>query len=180
VLHAQFSKVVQANPRLTDQLVMDKGGGGTLLQHPASCSEDQINVMFSSVPHRERCERKLYTPCHLHRDVRGQQKFIVESGYTLLNKDKPVILLTFAESKAGEFALVLSMSHAVGDGRTLYEVLEMLTPGTDMCGLPTALVPAFHDAMLDRCNRKALAWVDGASALCHMLPILPGCGTKPK
>ena len=185
-LRAHFSLVVQANPWLAGRLVTDKGGGGTLLQHPASCSEDQINAMFSQVPIESAASAGFTLPAQeqgyeaICTEMYKANKVIVESGYALLDTNKPVVLLTLAESKAGEFALIFSMSHAIGDGRTLYEVLKMLAPGTDVRELPTARVHSFHDAMLDHCNRKALAWVDSASALCHMLPILLGCGTKAK
>ena len=40
---------------------------------------------------------------------------LVQSGSGLVGKDERVAILTLSESAAGEFALVFSMSHAVGD-----------------------------------------------------------------
>jgi len=185
-LRVQFGLVVQANPWLTGKLVTDKRAGGTFLRHPTSCNDDHINEIFSSISINDAVSTDFTLPTQeqgydaICTEMYKANKVIVESGYAIIDKDKPVVLLTLAESKAGEFALIFSMSHVVGDGRTLYEILKMLAPGTAVRGLPTERIHSFHDDMLERCNRKALGWVESTSAICHMLPILIGCGNKAK
>ena len=56
----------------------------------------------------------------------------------------------------------------------------MLRPGADVRALATRRVAAFPETMRDRCNRAALAWVDGPAAVCQMLPLLLGCGATAK
>lgn len=183
-LRAQLTAVVQANPWLAGRLV--KAKGGAVIQHSAAgaCAEDQISALFLSVPAAGAASAGFALPAPsqgyeaICTEMYKGKKVVVGAGSSLLGQDKPVTLLTVAESAPGEFALILSMSHVVGDGRTYYEVLKMLRPGAAVRGLPTARVMTFGDAMRDRCNRKALAWVDSPSAMCHYLPLMMGCGKK--
>jgi len=92
------------------------------------------------------------------------QTVAVGNGSSLVDKDKPVALLTLSESAAGEFALVFSMSHVVGDGRTYYEVFKMLQPGAAVRALDSKRVMDFSERMRDAYGRKELAWADSTSA----------------
>lgn len=186
-VRAQFGAVVEANPWLCGRLVSGKdaaGKAGVRLRHPTVCSEEQVSAMFASrplaggvagasLPAMERGYEAICTEMY-----KPASQMIVESGLALKDKDKPVCLLTLAESKPGEFCVVFSLSHAVGDGRTYYEVLKMLAPGAAARALPTARVHAFGEAMRDKCNRKALAWVESPAAMCHYMPLMLGCGKK--
>jgi hypothetical protein len=167
-LRAQFAEVVKANPWLAGRLI--KSRSGTQLQFPAEgVSEGLVSAMFASHAFQEGANAKdgaLFLPAPergyeaICTEMYRSGTMIVESGSALLGKDKPVALLTLAESKAGEFALVFSLSHSVGDGRTYYEVLKMLAPGSAVRKLSAARVQAFSEAMRGACGREALAWVE--------------------
>ena len=185
-LRAQFAEVVKANPWLAGRLI--KSRSGTQLQFPAEgVSEGLVSAMFASHAFQEGANAKdgaLFLPAPergyeaICTEMYRSGTIIVESGSALLGKDKPVALLTLAESKAGEFALVFSLSHSVGDGRTYYEVLKMLAPGSAVRKLPAARVQAFSEAMRGACGREALAWVESPAAMVHFLPLMLGCGSK--
>jgi len=184
-LRAQFAEVVKANPWLAGRLVKSKGGAQ--LQFPTEgVTEDLVSAMFAShafqganantsVPYLPAPEQGYEAICT---EMYRSGAMIVGSGSALLGADKSIALLTLAEFKAGEFALVFSLSHSVGDGRTYYEILKMLAPGSAVRELPTARVQAFSEVMRGACGREALAWMDSPAAMVHFMPLMLGCGRK--
>ena len=95
---------------------------------------------------------------------------IVGSGAAIVGKEQYVSSLTLAESsEAGSFALVFSLSHSVGDGRTYYEVPSMLRPGADVRALSSARVHGFWESMLEQCDRK---YGDAPPAVEEILPAM--------
>ena len=91
---------------------------------------------------------------------------VVPSGNDLLGKGAPVSRLTVAGAGAGAFSVVFSLSHAVGDGRTYYEVLKMLQPGAEPRALRTERKQSFSEDMRDVCGRKELEWADTCGTQC--------------
>uniref|UniRef100_A0A7S1XW13 Condensation domain-containing protein n=1 Tax=Phaeomonas parva TaxID=124430 RepID=A0A7S1XW13_9STRA len=163
-LRAQLGVVVAANPWLTGRLVKSKTG--VSLRHSPSPSVDSVDAIFdaeqglgvdldwASATYAEVCTA-------LHTKPKAPAKrAIIGSGTSLVGKDEPVARLTLAEAAPGEFALVWSLSHAVGDGRTYYEIFSMLRPGAPVRALSSARVQSFSEAMRDMCNREALTWAD--------------------
>ena len=127
-LRQQFGLVVAANPWLSGHL--ERAAKGVVLRHPANPSEIEVDALFGAnsgfqpsltAPYLETC-----TAMFKDKDA------VVASGNTLLGKAKPVSRLTVAEAGAEAFSVVFSLSHAVGDGRTYYEVLKMLQPGAEV------------------------------------------------
>ena len=59
----------------------------------------------------------------------------MDTGLSPVGKDKPVTLLTLAESAPSKFAMVFSISHGIADGETYYEILQMLHPGAPVRAL---------------------------------------------
>ena len=183
-LRTQLFKVVQQNPWLAGRLIekeqqdafFSSASTGKRLRYPSHICEDDISPLF---------DHRLIVPAPAHgyekicKLLYKSNRAIVSKGYSLVNSPEPVCKLTIAEStKPGTFALIFSLSHSVGDGRTYYDVLKMLAPGAEIKALPIARVHAFGEAMRDRCNREALAWVDSPSAMCHYLPLMLGCGKR--
>ena len=172
-LRAQFAQVVASNPWLAGRLVKAKGGAS--LRHPSSPSAAEIDALFTVTAAADTAAFKLaptapYTK--ICTDMYASKKVIVGSGFSLIGKDKPVAILTLAESAPGEFALIFSMSHAVGDGRTYYEILRMVQPGAAVRQLVSARVLSFSESIKDMCGRKQMAWVDSPPAICMMLPMM--------
>jgi len=96
-----------------------------------------------------------------------------------------VALLTLSESASAQtFCLVFSLSHVVGDGRTYYEILQMLQPGAAVRALTSVRRMHFSEMMRDNCGRRALEWADSTDAAClftcSMLPAMTGLGKKAK
>lgn len=170
-LRAQLARVVAANPWLAGRLV--KVAGKAALRHPAAPADDAVAELFAVWAAAYAPSRGYEAICT---ELYKSKAHVVGSGFALLGKDLPLARLSVLESSPGEFAVVFSLSHAVADGRTYYEILRMLRPGADARALATRRVAAFPEAMRDRCNRAALAWVDGPAAMCQMLPLLLGCG----
>jgi hypothetical protein len=188
-LRAQFEKVARANPWLVGRLVRDKTSHGKLvLRHPTSPTRAHVDAVFASdraedagsngdlnlgVPYAKLC-RALYS-----------KKRVVPMGSALVNKpDAPVAMLRLDRATASSFSLTFSLSHSVGDGRTYYEILKMLTPDAAAASLVANRRDAFSEDMRDACGRDALRWVDSTDAgcmfMCSMLPSLFGAGKSAK
>ena len=175
-MQAQLAKVVAANPWLAGKLVKSKAHG-VVIRHPVEPSEADLGRLFfaSSSPAGGAADKKKAfklapgTPyMKLCADL-YKSSVIVGSGAAIVGKEKYVSSLTLAESsEAGSFALVFSLSHSVGDGRTYYEVLSMLRPGADVRALSSARVMGFGESMRDQCDRKPLEWVDKPATLYGM------------
>ena len=183
-LRTQLFKVVSKNPWLAGRLIEKEKVGtffssqsaGITLRFPKEATEDDISPLFD---HRYVVPAPRSGYAAVARALYKSNRVVVEQGRTLLDDEAPVCKLTVAESEEeGVFALVFSLAHAVGDGRTYYDVLRMLQPGAEVRTLRVARVHAFGEAMRDRCNREALAWVDSPSAMCHYLPLMMGCGRR--
>lgn len=189
-LCTQFTRVVASNPWLAGRLV--KTDTGVQLRHPVMSPEVasvEVNSLFTSISAQETSLSFKLTPNSPYADIctemfKSNANVVVENGYSLVGKNKPVTLLTLAESIAGKFALIFSMSHVVGDGRTYYEIFKMLQPGVAVRQLASTRVMNFSELMRDTCGRKELEWADSASTAfvftVTMLPAMLGCGKKAK
>jgi len=200
MLRTQFAKAVAANPWLAGSLVTkDKA---VSLRYPAKPSEEgdiprlftartaeqvaaapsssTFNPLVATQSYRDICT-SMYDP------VKG---VVVCAGCTGLDQNKPVVQLTLTESTStqpgviGGFSLVFSMSHAVADGRTYYEILNMLKPASTVWAMESARLQSFSEAMRDQCGRKELEWADTTSAACMytcaMVPLMLGCAKAPR
>ena len=166
-VRAQFALVVASNVWLAGRLVKTKGG--IRLRHPTSPSATDINALITSTSAADEGAFKLSPTaayCTTCTDMYASKKVIVKNGGGLVGKNEPLIILTLSESAAGEFALIFSMSHVIGDGRTYYEVFQMLQPGAAVRTLATARVQSFSEEMRDMCGRKELEWADQPGAMC--------------
>jgi len=163
-LRAQFALVVASNPWLAGRLV--KAKGGVHLRHPASPSASEIDALFTATSADDSAALKLspslgYTK--ICTDMYKSKTMMVGSGYSLLGKNLPLAILVLSESAPGEFALVFSLSHAVADGRTYYEIFQMLQPSAVVRELVSERVMTFSESMRDMCGRKELEWGDTTS-----------------
>lgn len=159
-------------PWFAGRLVKTKTGAQ--LRHPVGPASEHIDSLFTATPAAGDAATTAspaafqLAPTSLYAQICTKMyksgTVVVGSGYALLGKDKPVVLLTLVESVPGKFALVFSMSHVVGDGRTYYEVFKMLQPDAIVRPMPTARVMAFSESMRDDCGRKELKWAGGLSA----------------
>ena len=91
---------------------------------------------------------------------------VVGSGFALLGRDLPLARVSVLESSPGEFAVVFSLSHAVADGRTYYDVLRMLQPGAEVRTLRVARVHASGATPNDRSAALESSTISWACADC--------------
>jgi len=173
----QFKKIVAANPWLAGRLVKSKEDGVCLV-HPASPSEEDINRLFQSTSFGDTGGFKL-APNASYVDTcrsmyKSKKRVVVGAGM-----QDVCTILTLSESSPGEFALIFSISHVIGDGRTKYDILNMLSPGTEVTALVSTRIMSFSESMRDMCGRRELAWIDKPSSLFMMMgavmPAMMGC-----
>ena len=191
-LQAQFALVAESNPWILGRLVKVKGKG-VCLQHPAKPSSKDIEPVFRTIEDNSLPKMASFSTsssasyidiCKELCSKKGKAA-AVGSGYSLVGKsDRPVSLLTLTKCGGDSFALVFSMSHAIGDGRTYYEIYKMLEPGAAVRKLEPSRMQTFSESMRDMCGRKELEWADKASTqimyTVAMLPMMLGCGKAPK
>lgn len=185
-LKAQFAKVVAANPWLTGRLAYNKEGG-MVLQHSMTPSGADVDSLFMSTSASEAGAFKLSPSSpyqKICRDMYASKKVVVQNGYEVVGKKLPVALLTLSESEAGKFALIFSLSHVVGDGKTYYEVFKMLQPGAAITSLKMERMMNWAEANRDIFGRKEMEWSDSTSAQCMyecaMMPLMCGCSAAPR
>ena len=180
-LRAQFGAVVAANPWLAGNLVKEAGasGHGIRLRHPESPQGVDVDRQFldmpafkpsPTTPYLETCTELFKT-----------REAVVASGSALLGKGQPVSRLTVAPTPDGDgFSVAFSLCHAVGDGRTYYEILKMLKPGAEARPLNPARVFSFSEEMRDMCGRRELEWADECGTMCLYTCGMMFGGGKPK
>jgi hypothetical protein len=150
--------------------VRDKTSKGKLvLRHPVAPTEAHIDAVFAS-DHAEDAsgELSLGVPYPKLCKALFAKKRVVPAGTALVNRpNAPVAMLRLARASSGAFSLTFSLSHSVGDGRTYYEVLKMLSPGAKAAALDaTRASESFPEKMRDACGRDALKWIDSTDAGC--------------
>ena len=180
-LRAQLTEVIASNPWLAGRLVKEKGH--VCLRHPSSPSAADVDALFTSTGAEEKAAFKLKPTAPYVKtcaDMYKSGKVIVGSGPAILDKDKPVAMVTVSESVAGEFALIFSLSHAIGDGRTYYEIFQMLQPGGAVRALSSQRVMAFSETMKDMCGRKEFDWGESTSTTSMFVCSSMCCGKEPK
>ena len=184
-LRAQFDLVVTSNPWLAGRLIKTKTKSGVCLRHPAKPGAAEIDPLFAATSAEDAAAFKL-APAAPYIKIcadmyASKAKVVVGSGSSITGQNEPVARLTLSESAPGEFALIFSMSHVIGDGRTYYEVLQMLQPGATVRELSSARVMSFTEAMRDTCGRKELEWADSGTVMCMSIcAMLPCCHAAPK
>lgn len=158
-LRSQFALVISSNPWLAGKLEKTKEGKIQL----RSGSVDDISNLFIATDDVgfEISPRIPYVTMCTNMYKSGS--LVVGNGYAILDKDKPVTLLTVVKSSANEFAVIFSMSHVIGDGRTFYEIFNMLRPGSQVRALTSKRVMEFSESMRDAYGRKEFEWADSMS-----------------
>eukprot|EP00949_MAST-11_sp_MAST-11-sp1_P000870 g870.t1 len=182
-LREQLSVVVKANPWLAGRLTKTKSG--TRLEYPDVPDESiDIDPLFSVITANEADETLKPSSSNPYvatcTSLYKSKKLLVGNGFSLVGKDEPLMRLTITESEAGNFGLIFSMSHVIGDGRTYYDIYQMLQPGSGLVRpLKVERNMNFKENMLDAFGRKPLKWIEGPAAmLLYMLGMM--CSSKVK
>ncbi|GMH60257.1 hypothetical protein TL16_g03011 [Triparma laevis f. inornata] len=177
-IRAQLDKVVGANPWLAGRLV--KGKTGTALSYPKSPTAAQTDQLFQVIGSDDALKLSPSSSySKICTDMYASNKVVVGSGFATKGKDKPLAILTLLQSTdSSTFAFVFSISHVIADGRTYYDIFNMLSPGTSVRELNSARAMTFSETMRDACGRKELAWMDSLPAICMMIPVM-ACPKKP-
>lgn len=152
-IRAQFLLVVAANPWLAGRLVSTKDG--IRLRYPAKPSETDLDSLFKALDTNDIGAVFKLTPntpySKMTKNMFASNKFIVQKGNDCLDNDLPIALLNLSESEKDKFALVLSLCHVVGDGRTYYEIFKMLQPGAIVRELIIKRIQSFSEEVKDLC-----------------------------
>ena len=145
-IRAQLALVVASNPWVAGRLVTT--GAGMRLKHPSSPSAADVDALFTATSAEDSSGFKIKANASyvdMCTEMYNSGKVIIGGGNTLVDQDVGLTKLVLSEKSAGEFALIFSMTHTVADGRTYYEIFQMLTPGAAVRALNVTRVLTFSE-----------------------------------
>ena len=126
---SRFSQVLKANPWLGGKLVISGNE-----QKLVYCTETQLNdvlsVITTAIAISPQTEYETLIKTCSPFSLGGDGNL---NGHKLLKAGAPVCRLTIAPTKRpSQFLVLFSLSHAIADGYTYYEILNMLTDSADV------------------------------------------------
>eukprot|EP00929_Paragymnodinium_shiwhaense_P101952 TRINITY_DN65153_c0_g1_i1.p1 TRINITY_DN65153_c0_g1~~TRINITY_DN65153_c0_g1_i1.p1 ORF type:complete len:491 (+),score=70.22 TRINITY_DN65153_c0_g1_i1:67-1539(+) len=91
--------------------------------------------------------------------------YLIKSGVECLSQDEPLFRVVLVSMSPGSFALVVSMSHVLGDGHSYYQVLGCLSEDiTDFPEMDPVRRLGFPRACAMSIGSEKLAWVGSRQA----------------
>jgi len=182
-MRAQFRAVVAANPWLCGRL--ENGASGIEIVHPSSPSEDEVDKLCLVVTDDATCpvlSQQYDTTCRaLYAAEPG--KYVVPMGYNLVGTGLPLVRLALCKRPGAqdEFAVLFSVTHAIVDGHTYYDLYRMLEPGAAVRSLPATRVMEFPESMRDMVGREEMAFGETCDSGCLMCCMFgcPCCAPGP-
>lgn len=121
---SRFSHVLQANPWLGGKLAMS-GNEQKLVYSTETQLNDVLSVITTAIAISPQTEYETLIKTCSPYSIGGDGNL---NGHKLLKAGAPVCRLVVAPTKqASQFVVLFSLSHAIADGYTYYEILNMLT-----------------------------------------------------
>lgn len=99
-------------------------------------------------------------------DLFAGHDVVVRCNADLVGRDLPlfrVAVIPDAEAPGSRFALVVSMSHVVGDGHTFHRIFKMLAADEEVLALNPVRRPEFVEAVVDLCGPNDAFYVSKIS-----------------
>mmetsp|Transcript_14261 Transcript_14261/g.21339 ORF Transcript_14261/g.21339 Transcript_14261/m.21339 type:complete len:158 (-) Transcript_14261:883-1356(-) len=110
-IRTRLNDIIQLNPWIEGRLVKYKG---------------KIVLKYSSCPVMSTYDiitQEDLPSIHTNDNLDWLIHYEVKKGSELVNKDEPIFKLTLVHMEAEKFAIVMSLSHVVGDGDTFYQCI---------------------------------------------------------
>mgnify|MGYP003385275662 CR=1 FL=1 len=117
-LKSRVNAIAELNPWLVGKLL--KKNKKVSLQYPCGAIPEADFIVLDHL----NFPAPSYNPVEHNPDF---EQYFVEKGVKCLNKDKPLFRVIVAILNAHQFVLFVSMSHAVADGSTYYNIYNMLS-----------------------------------------------------
>lgn len=161
IIQARVSAVLTANPWLCARLQTVQGSMKAV--YPRTYCPESISQHFKRISYPSLASRHNYSDI-----VKSLQKFEVPMGFQCINQpDASLFLVTLLEIVPDEkYALLVSLSHILGDGHTYYALYAMLDPNVrPVQTLDPTRVEDYEYQLHARFDRKLLAWLNSKLVL---------------
>ncbi len=145
-LKERAQQILSANPWLASRLKPDEQTGKPCLVHtekpPLSPFYEQVDVTDICVtgPTVDSIVAETYT-MPLSQSL---SQIFTKHGFNSLNTDEPLFKIRLCTGSDGRFMIVVSMSHILGDGFTIYRIYQMLSPSESVVALLPDRIKSFH------------------------------------
>jgi len=149
-LNNRIKKIVNLNPWLQGQLIKKKDSDRVYLKYlrfttstdddddgneeGVDCDGDDSNTnsddVFTIIKNKNLYPKMKL--CDMHDIIRSYR---VKRGYACINKKELLFKVTLIITGLKSFALIISLSHVIGDGHTMYRIYKMLSDDQDIIAL---------------------------------------------
>lgn len=128
-LEARVGEILALNPWLTGRFVKVDGRVGIrYFMAPAAPRPPYFNVLRPGDAASEQApKQRRIKPSSMDKLDRIFARYCVKTARQSINKEEPLFRVTVVQRAADRFAICVSLSHAIADGRTYYNVYRMLS-----------------------------------------------------
>jgi hypothetical protein len=133
----RITAIVYANPWLAGRLVRDRQTKGLVLwvpEEPCLAQNFQLvedSALHEDIPYEELNKRVL--------------EHSVRPSFLLLDADRPLFRVTILRGSTDCFFLTMSLTHAIADANSFYQIFRMLDTSQPISGIEPTRVQAFTD-----------------------------------
>ncbi len=151
VLRSRAIKILDANPWLASRLITDDRTGLPTLQIP---STPGLSPFFRTVLVNDICGKEVNTRAFLREAYikplsMSYADLFARQGFKSIDADEPLFKIRICTGNDGKFVLLLSISHGLGDGTTLYQVGRMLSLSGSIMPLQPERIHTFSDVLAE-------------------------------
>lgn len=82
-----------------------------------------------------------------------------KQGFKCIDNSEPLFKIRLCIGNDNTFVLLLSMSHIIGDGATIYRIYQMLSSDEDIVALNPVRVPSFEEISLSASTILGSSWL---------------------
>lgn len=151
-IRTRLASVIAANPWLCGRLVQDSSDKRVQLVYEENCSGGMVDYLFEEM--RSGTDAGMLNvgtniPYERMLSSIFSSRSIIEKGRALLNKDRLLFRVTLVRDRDRpdeRFALIVSLSHVVGDGHTYYNLWNMLSEDAPIRALSVRRKDSFSQA----------------------------------
>jgi len=137
-LYKKILDIMKCNPWLGGRLVRENSS--TYLQYTRSDEFTAIDPdIFSIAQHNDLHEKLSFNEIQ-----KIARLYTVKAGTACINKDEALFKVTLIKTGLSSCALVVSLSHVVGDGNNMYTIYRMLGDNQDIITLNPVRDMEFH------------------------------------
>lgn len=152
-LRLRIGEIIQSNPWLEARLVKSDVFDEVVAQYPTELTNVR-NTCFQS-----KYKSDLSKSMPYHQLVAEVSEALVPIGVTCTGKDIPLWRVTLYTINDCEYAIVVSLSHVLGDGHTFYALYSMLSKDQPITALTCERFSSFGECLVECVGQPLQDWI---------------------